>query len=457
MTLSFNIISPVDGSMYRSLENTEPEEGLRAISAARTAQPKWAAVPLDERKAICRRFVEEMQKESDKTSLELTWQMGRPIAYAPGELNGLSERALYMIGKADDGLASLDASTEEATRRIDRVPLGVCLVVAPWNYPFLTSVNTIIPAILAGNSVVLKAASQTALTGESYAAAFEAAGLPEGVFTNILPTHAMIADWISTRAVDFVAFTGSVGGGAAMEAAAVGRFLPVSLELGGKDPAYVRADADLEFTVPSLVDGSFFNSGQSCCAIERIYVDRSIHDQFVADFVAETKRSQILGDPTEQTTTLGPVVNQGAARDIRAQIAQAVDAGAELLAGENDPSNESNYIPATVLSSVDHSMQIMSEETFGPAIGIIPVDGDDAALELMNDSKFGLSASIWSTDRQTAAELGRSVQSGTLFVNRCDYLDPALAWVGVKDSGRGCTLSELGFHHVTRPMSFFIR
>lgn len=457
MTQSFNIVSPVDGSVYRTLDNADPQAGLDALTAARAAQVDWAATPLEERKDICRRFVDEMLKREDQTGLELTWQMGRPITYSAKELGGLAERAHYMIDKAEQGLASLDMSTEDAIRRIDRVPLGVCLVVAPWNYPFLTAVNTIVPAILAGNSVVLKPASQTALCGASFAAGFEAAGLPEGVFTNILATHEMIADWIRTRAVDFVAFTGSVRGGEAIEAAAAGKFLPVSLELGGKDPAYVRADADIDFAVASLVDGAFFNSGQSCCAIERIYVDRGIYDNFVADFVAETARSQILGNPTEADVTLGPVVSQHAAGEIRAQIAQAVAAGAELLAGENAVDSDSNYIPATVLTSVDHSMQIMSEETFGPAIGIVAVDGDSHAIELMNDSQFGLSASIWSTDLDTASELGRAVQSGTLFVNRCDYLDPALAWVGIKDSGRGCSLSEIGFHHVTRPMSFFIR
>ena len=254
-----------------------------------------------------------------------------------------------------------------------------------------------------------------------------------------------------------MSFTGSVRGGGQIERAAVGRFLPISLELGGKDPAYVRADTDIEFASRELVDGSFFNSGQSCCGIERIYVDRKIYKKFVDCFVDICDETQILGDPFSVNTTLGPLVSTAAAKSVRTQIGKAIASGAKSRRG--DPGNpiDNAYMEATVLVDVDHSMEVMTEETFGPVVGIMSVDNDDAAVKLMNDSKYGLSASIWTQDLKKAESIGHQIQTGTLFVNRCDYLDPQLAWVGIKDSGRGCSLSELGFHHVTRPKSFNFR
>ncbi len=453
---SFEIISPVDGSKYATINYTSDRGAADIITVARQAQITWSARPLRDRQMICRRFIDELLAMSDDIALELTWQMGRPIAFAAKELGGVAERTEYMISCAESGLASLDVSGTGTERRIDRVPFGVCLVVAPWNFPYLTAVNTIIPALLAGNSVVLKSAGQTALCGDRFATALTKAGLPDGVFTSALLTHESVAKWIDNRLVDFVAFTGSVRGGTAIETAAAGKFLPVTLELGGKDPAYVRADADLPSTVSNLVDGAFFNSGQSCCSIERIYVDENIFDQFVADFSAEVTSTQILGDPTDPKTTLGPVVSDQAAQGIRTQIDAALSAGAERTTGTEAAGARGCYIPATTLVSVNHDMALLREETFGPAVGIMPVKGDEDAIRYMNDSPFGLSASIWSTDSAQASELGKSVRTGTLFVNRCDYLDPALAWVGVGESGRGCSLSELGFHHVTRPKSFYI-
>lgn len=454
----FDIVSPVDGSVFASPEVLCDTAADQLLAGARKAQADWAALGLAARLAYCRAFVDAFRRQEERIARELTWQMGRPQAFSPKEVARLVERAEVLIEAAGRGLAALDLPGQHgAVRRIERVPHGVCLVVAPWNYPYLTAINTILPALIAGNTVILKPAAQTALTGERFADAFRDAGLPDGVFDSALVSHETVARWIGARMVDFVSFTGSVRGGSAIERAAVGTFLPVALELGGKDPAYVRADADLEFSAAELVDGSFFNSGQSCCGVERIYVDRKVYPAFLEHFVRLAEATQHLGDPTRPTTTLGPVVSGHAAESIRRQVADALAQGARMAIGAGMETSHGPYVPATVLTGVDHSMAIMTEETFGPTVGIMPVDGDDMAIRLMNDSRYGLSASVWTGDRAAGAAILGRVATGTGFVNRCDYLDPGLAWVGIKDSGRGCSLSELGFHHVTRPKSLYVR
>jgi len=454
----FDIVSPVDGSVFASPEILPDAAAGELVAAARRAQADWAALPLEARLALCRAFIDAFRQQEERIARELTWQMGRPQAFSPKEVARLVERAEAMMGAAHRGLASLDLTgAHGAVRRIERVPHGVCLVIAPWNYPYLTAINTILPALIAGNTVILKPAAQTALTGERFADAFRSAGFPDAVFNSALVSHETIARWIGARQVDFVSFTGSVRGGAAIERAAAGVFLPVSLELGGKDPAYVRADADLEFSAGELVDGAFFNSGQSCCGIERIYVDRRVYPAFLDHFVQLAEATQHLGDPTMSTTTLGPVVSDQAAGGIRRQVADALAQGAGIVLGSSMATSHGPYLPATILTGVDHSMAVMTEETFGPTVGIMPVDGDDMAVQLMNDSRYGLSASVWTGDRAAGVAILGRVATGTGFVNRCDYLDPGLAWVGIKDSGRGCSLSELGFHHVTRPKSLHAR
>ncbi|HDO51355.1 MAG TPA: aldehyde dehydrogenase family protein, partial [Rhizobiales bacterium] len=345
------------------------------------------------------------------------------------------------------------------TRYIAREPLGIVFTIARWNYPFLTAVNSIIPALMAGNAVLLKHARQTLLVGERFAQGFEAAGLPEGLFHNLILSHGQTGELISGGHVDMVCFTGSVPGGAAMEKAATGQFIPIGLELGGKDPAYVRADAALGNAVENLVDGAFFNSGQSCCGVERIYVHEDLFDDFVRGFV-ELTRHYVLGDPLDEATTLGPMVNGEAADFVRSQIDAAVRAGAtahidESTFGKNKAGTP--YLAPQVLTGVDHKMAVMREESFGPVVGIMSVRGDEEAIALMNDSPFGLTASIWTQDENAAATIAGQVNTGTVYMNRCDYLDPALAWTGIGDSGRGCTLSKVGYEHLTRPKSFHFR
>ena len=450
-------LTPVDGSVYVERELADAPRMESALVAAVRAQADWRRVSVAERATIVRRMVEWCVARADELGAELAWQMGRPRAQGPNEIRrGFQERALYLCGIAEEALADLRTPKKDGFERfIRREPHGVVLVVAPWNYPWLTSVNAIVPALLAGNSVILKMAAQTPLVAERYAQAFVAAGLPQGVFQFLHMDHAATARVIGDARIGYVAFTGSVPGGHAVQRAAAERFVGTGLELGGKDPAYVRADAPLAATVESLVDGSYFNSGQSCCAVERIYVHRSIFQPFVEAFV-ELARAYRLGNPLEDATNLGPIVRAAAADAVRAQIADAVQRGARTLL--NLPDREGTpYLPPEVLVDVHHGMALMTEETFGPAVGIQPVADDEEAVGLMNDSRYGLTASIWTLDLETAVRIGERVETGTWFMNRCDYLDPALAWTGVKDSGRGCTLSRLGLESFTRPKSFHLK
>jgi acyl-CoA reductase-like NAD-dependent aldehyde dehydrogenase len=450
-------VTPVDGSIYVERELASDPAIEATLAKSVDAQKGWKRTPVPERVAIVRRMVEWCVARADQLGSELSWQMGRPVTQAPNELRrGFRERALYMCDIAEEALSDLRAEKKDGFERfIRREPHGVVLAVAPWNYPWLTSVNAVVPALLAGNSVILKMAAQTPLVAERYAEAFEAAGLPQGVFQFLHLDHERTAQVIGDPRTGYVAFTGSVAGGQAVQRAAAARFVGTGLELGGKDPAYVRADAPLAATVENLVDGSYFNSGQSCCGIERIYVHRSIFKPFVDAFV-ELARQYRLGNPMEQETNLGPMVRADAADKVRAQVRDAVRQGAKQLLNLKDRPG-TPYLPPEVVVDVHHGMALMSEETFGPAVGIQPVKDDEEAIGLMNDSRYGLTASIWTLDQEAAVRIGEAVETGTWFMNRCDYLDPALAWTGVKDSGRGCTLSRLGVETFTRPKSFHLR
>ena len=451
-------ISPVDGSVYVEREFASDQAIEAALAKAVSAQPAWKQVPVAERAAICRRMADWCVANADQLGEELTWQIGRPIAQSPGEIRrGFHERVKYMSGIAEETLADLAVEKKAGFQRfIRREPLGVVLVLAPWNYPWLTSVNAVVAALLAGNTIVLKMAQQTPLVAERYRQAFAAAGLPDGVFQFLHIDHESAARVIADPRIGFVAFTGSVGGGHAVQRAAAGRFVATGLELGGKDPAYVRADAPLQATIENLVDGAYFNSGQSCCAVERIYVHRAVFKPFVEGFV-ELARQYRLGNPLERQTTLGPLVRTDAANSVRAQIRDALNKGAKALLDPKADREGTPYLAPQVLVDVDHGMALMTEETFGPVVGIMAVATDEEAVGLMNDSRYGLTASIWTADAQAAIRIGDRVETGTWFMNRCDYLDPALAWTGVKDSGRGCTLSRLGLESFTRPKSFHLR
>jgi len=453
-------ISPVDNSVYVERETANAAAIQQALETASAAQRDWKTTPIAERQAVCSKAVDAFVARKAEIAEELTWQMGRPISQAPGEVGGFEERARHMIAIAPDALADLHPAEKEGFKRyIKREPLGVVFVIAPWNFPYLTSVNAIVPAILAGNSVVLKHSAQTPLCAERLQQAFDAAGLPAGVFQHLHLNHADTEAVIRSPLTNYVAFTGSVPGGEMVERAAAGRFIGVGLELGGKDPAYVRRDANLQHAIDTVTDGAMFNSGQSCCGIERVYVDAAVYDEFVAGVTALVGNYR-LGRPDDADTNLGPMVKTAAADFARGQIDEAVAAGARALI---DPASfpadarGTPYLAPQVLVDVDHSMRVMSEETFGPVMGIMRVSGDEEAIQLMNDSEFGLTAAIFTQDEAAAIAIGDQVQTGTWFMNRCDYLDPALAWTGVKNSGRGCTLSTVGFESLTRPKSYHLK
>jgi acyl-CoA reductase-like NAD-dependent aldehyde dehydrogenase len=457
---AFKVISPVDQSVYVERPFATEFQIDKALARAAAAQSVWHAVPIEKRQEILTRAVEYFVAHTQEIAAELTWQMGRPVKQSPGEMRGFAERARYMIEIAPAVLASVQPQPKQGfTRFIRREPIGVVAVIAPWNYPYLTSVNAVIPALMAGNAVILKHSHQTPLCAERYAQAFAEAGLPENVFQYLHLNHADTERLIADARIGFVCFTGSVEGGRHVRRALSERFIGMGLELGGKDPAYVRADADLKYAVENLVDGSFFNSGQSCCGIERIYAHADIYNDFLSGFVDLTNAYQ-LGNPLEESTTLGPMVRASAADLVRAQITEAVEKGARALIDAKRFAADkkgTSYIAPQVLVNVDHRMRVMTEESFGPVVGIMKVKSDEEALALMNDSQYGLTASIWTRDTDAALRLGDGLATGTVFMNRCDYLDPGLAWTGVKDSGMGCSLSVMGYEQLTRPKSFHFR
>ncbi|MFG6499086.1 aldehyde dehydrogenase family protein [Sulfitobacter sp. 1A13191] len=449
-------ISPIDGSVYAERETLSTEAAQDAVARARKAQKAWAARPLQERVDLVMAALKEIENSTDRMTEELAHQMGRPVRYG-GEFGGLQERTSHMAKIAADALAPKVIEDSAAfSRKIMREPHGVVFVVAPWNYPYMTANNTIAPALIAGNSVILKHASQTILVGEHLADAYRAAGVPEDVFQNVVLSHDTTSALIADNAFDFVNFTGSVGGGQAMERAAAGTFTGVATELGGKDPAYVRADANLDAAVDGVMDGAMFNAGQCCCGIERIYVHESLYDAFVEKAVAWVNNLN-LGNPLDQATTLGPMANVRFANEVRAQIDEAVAAGAKAHIDRMPADDGGAYLTPQVLTDVTHEMRVMRDESFGPVVGIMPVKDDEEAIALMNDSQFGLTAAIFTADAEAAEAIGQRLETGTVFMNRADYLDPALCWTGCKQTGRGAGLSELGYHALTRPKSYHLK
>jgi acyl-CoA reductase-like NAD-dependent aldehyde dehydrogenase len=451
-------ISPIDGSVYAEREALSLDAARAAVGRARKAQKAWARLPLEDRVQLVLKGVARLNEMSDEVVPEIAHMMGRPVRYG-GEFRGFNERSNYCASIAGEALAPLvieeSASFE---RRIEREAHGVVFVIAPWNYPYMTAINTVAPALMAGNTVVIKHASQTLLVGERMVRAFVEAGVPEDVFINVFLDHGTTSALIGEGLFNFVNFTVSVEGGRSIERAAAGTFTGLGLELGGKDPGYVMEDADVDAAVDTLMDGATFNSGQCCCGIERIYVHESLYDAFVEKSVAWLSNYK-LGNPLDTETSLGPMAHKRFAKVVRDQVADAISKGAKQLVDPKlFPQDDGGaYVAPQLLIDVDHSMEFMREETFGPAVGVMKVSSDDQALELMNDCKYGLTASVWTRDAERAARLGRELESGTIFMNRADYLDPALCWTGVKETGRGGSLSVLGFHNLTRPKSYHLK
>jgi acyl-CoA reductase-like NAD-dependent aldehyde dehydrogenase len=456
MTATLKCISPIDGSVYAERPILTTKQAAQAVEGSRRAQSAWAKLPLHERIKLVMAGVARVGQMNDEIVPELAWQMGRPIRYG-GEFGGFEERATYMASIAEQALATIEPGDDAEFRRlIKRLPHGVVLVIAPWNYPYMTAINTVAPALIAGNSVVLKHATQTLLVGERMAKAFQEAGVPEGVFQNVYLDHSTTSELIAARSFGFVNFTGSVAGGTAMEQAAAGTFTGLGLELGGKDPGYVMEDANLDAAVDTLIDGAMFNSGQCCCGIERIYVAESLYDDFVEKSVAIVEGYK-LGNPLEQQTTLGPMAHVRFAREVREQTREAIAGGATAHVSTFAEDDGGAYLTPQILTGVNHDMRVMRDESFGPVVGIMKVSSDAQAVSLMNDSNFGLTASLWTSDIERAERIGDAVETGTVFMNRCDYLDPSLCWTGCKDTGRGGGLSIIGYHNLTRPKSYHLK
>jgi acyl-CoA reductase-like NAD-dependent aldehyde dehydrogenase len=455
--MSWTLINPANETVYRTIEPTPESELASILERMRRAQQAWRDVPVERRVEICRPFLDAFRSMKEKVALEITRQMGKPIQQARREVDTMLDRAETMMRLAPGALADDVLAPKPGFRRFIRhEPLGIVLDIPAWNYPLLIAVNVVVPALLAGNAVLIKHARLTPLCGDAFVEAFRKTDLPPDLIASIHVTHDTVRKLIEARAVDFISFTGSVEGGRQVYQEASKQLLDMGLELGGKDPAFVCEDCDFQFTVENLVDGAFYNCGQSCCAVERIYVMRPLFQRFVDAYVAEVEK-YVIGDPEDERTTLGPLAQRKAVEFMEFQVQDAVAKGARVLTGGKRLPGPGYYFQPTVLVNVDHSMSVMMEESFGPVIGIMPVDSEEEAIRLMNDSPYGLTASIWTQDPERGERLGHQVATGTLYVNRCDYLDPELAWVGIKDSGHGCTLSHLGYLYLTRPKSFHIR
>ncbi len=454
---SLNLVNPASEETFRTLEITSEAELGDLLERMRAAQKKWRETSVNERVEICRGFVDAFRSMRESVALDITRQMGKPLAQAWREVDTMLNRADTMLRLAPSGLEDETLEPKPGLHRlIRREPLGIVLDIPAWNYPLLIAVNVVLPALLAGNAVLIKHARLTPLCGDAFIEAFRQTRLPGDLIASIHVGHKTVTRLIARRAVDFIAFTGSVEGGREVYRQASAQLLDMGLELGGKDPALVCEDTHFDFAVANLVDGAFYNAGQSCCAVERIYVARPLFARFVDAFVAEV-RKYTMGDPENPATGIGPLAQRKALDLLQRQVDQAVQRGARLLTGGKRAPGRGYYFEPAVLVDVDHSMNVMTEESFGPVIGIMAVDSEDAGIRWMNDSSYGLTASIWTEDAERGEALAARTEAGTVYLNRCDYLDPELAWVGIKDSGHGCTLSRLGFHSLTRPKSFYLR
>lgn len=457
-----DIVSPIDGQVAFSYEEKSLEEARALVAQASRAQAGWTKTPLAERKRLCLAAYAAYGNHLDEHARAISRMMGKPVGQARAEYErSMKERVDHLVGIAEESLAPRRPADKPGFQRwISREPVGVVLVIAAWNYPLLVPTNALFAALLAGNAVVIEHAPQTMLVGEQLARAFREAGAPEGLVIHLPTSHATTAKLLAERAFGFVSFTGSVRGGHEVyRAVAAHSFTDIGLELGGKDAAIVLPDCDFESTVENVVDGAFYNAGQSCCAVERVFVHASIADRFV-EACAEVVKRYVVGDPLADATTLGPVVSAAAAERVRAHVEDALRRGARRVVDPelwSLPAGSSCYLAPELLDRADPASFLMREETFGPALGIATYETDDEVVALTNDSPYGLTASIWTGDADHGRRLAEQLDVGTVYLNRCDALDPALAWTGVKDSGSGVSLSPLGFLSVTRPKSYHFR
>lgn len=455
--MTLKVINPWDQSTVVEFPHDEGSLLEKKIALAHAAFARWRRVPLEERMRQVQAGMDKLRARTEEIARDVSQQMGKPIAEARREVETCTKRAEYMLSIARETLqADVLPAANNFHLRIEHEPLGVIFNLAAWNYPLLIPINIIAPALIAGNTVLLKHSGRTPLCGRHFEQAFASASIP-GLVSNVVLTHDATAKVIADSRIAHVAFTGSVDGGREVYREAAKRFIDAGLELGGKDPAYVAEDADLDFAAENVVDGACYNAGQSCCAVERVYVHRRVHDAFVSRAKAVLERYK-LGDPLDESTTMGPLASRSALDFLEGQAQDAVQRGAKLLlGGRRLAESRGNFFSPTLLVDVPNTANVMQDESFGPLVPILAVAGDDEAVKLMNESRYGLTASVWTRDRERAERVARDIDAGTIYQNRCDYLDPSLPWTGVRDSGKGSTLSRYGFLHLTRRKSLHFR
>ncbi|KAG2769656.1 hypothetical protein PC129_g2459 [Phytophthora cactorum] len=450
---ALKVDNPYTGETFCEVAYDSKVEAHAKLDAAVNAQVDWKNVPLSERQALCTKWIDALKSNSESIAYEISGMMGKPVQQARNEVNGTIDRAKALIYLSNEALRT-DSFPEEngLFRQITHDPVGVVYVIAPWNYPLMTAVNSIIPAVLAGNSVLLKHSPRTPLCGEHYQKTFEQAGFPKNVLQSSFVEHDTASEIIQRPETAFISFTGSVRGGRQVQQIASQRSIDVTLELGGNDAGYVTADADAEAAAEGLVDGVCYNAGQSCCGVERIYVHESKYDQFL-EKAKSLFEAYNLGDPTDAKTSMGPMALPTAPEMLDVHVKDAVAKGALQLTGNGivtDAAGKGRFYSPTLLANCNGSMDIMTEESFGPIVGVERVSSDAEAIKKINDSKYGLTASVFTSDREHAMALGSQISAGTVYMNRCDVLDPYLPWSGNRDSGKGISLSKHGFRGVTK-------
>ncbi|MBK7875372.1 MAG: aldehyde dehydrogenase family protein [Planctomycetes bacterium] len=429
----------------------------RKIERARAAQRSWCHVPLAERVREVQHAVQYFAAHEAEIARDVSQQMGKPIREARGEVKTLLARAECMSALAGEALAPVPVPGKPGfTLRIEHAPVGLVLDIASWNYPLIVPVNVVVPALLAGNAVLLKHSPLTPLAGAHFERAFETLSI-QGLVQNVVVSNQDAEHLVADKRIDYVSFTGSVATGKRVYRTASQRVVGVGLELGGKDPAYVAEDADLDFAAANVVDGACYNAGQSCCAVERAYVHHAHYDAFLVK-AKKALEEYVLGDPLLETTTMGPIARKEQLEVLELHVRDALQRGARLVTGGKRPSHLSGwFFEPTLLADVPNDALVMQEETFGPILPVARVGDDEEALARMNDSRYGLTASVWTKNAARAERFARELQAGTVYQNRCDYLDPALAWTGWKESGLGSTLSRFGFAAFTRKKSIHFR
>jgi len=454
--MSLTVLNPATGERIAELPEDDAASVARKAAAARAAQPAWAARPLAERMACITRFRAGLVAELEALALTLSREVGKPIRQARNEINGLLPRIDFFLAEVESSLASEPVFDEGGMReRIQHIPLGLVANISAWNYPYFVGANVFVPALLAGNAVLYKPSEYAAMTGLAIARLLHAAGVPPEVFAPLIG-GAAVGEALLAQRIDAVFFTGSHATGQRIAQTVAPRLLKLQLELGGKDPSYVRADADVRAAAESLADGAMYNTGQSCCSVERIYVHEQLHDAFVEQFLA-TVAGFKLGDPQAEDTYIGAITRAPQLELLEAQVADALALGARLRCGGRRLPGPGNWFEPTVFTEVDHRMALMREESFGPIIGIQKVSGDEQALALMNDSRYGLTAGVYTRDGAAAEALLARVNAGSVYWNCCDRVSPRLPWSGHGDSGLGLTLSHHGIQAFTRPKAWHLR